>query len=118
PPLSNRRLPSPGARPSFPRCAGQSIPAAQAPIPAVVSLRSRRWPSRRRTTRAPPPSTSRAFHLPMAAFQVSTYGRFWVSTEAGSSAQPTFSRSATQLLYDFVAIDVPSQPHPLALHLF
>src|SRR5208283_3830906 len=43
--------------------------------------RSRRWPSRRRTTRAPPPSTSRAFHLPMAAFQVSTYGRFWVSTE-------------------------------------
>ncbi len=52
---------------------------APMPPPAVASPRSRHWPSRR-GARLPPAQCLGA--LPLAGFQVSIIGRFWVSTEA------------------------------------
>ena len=79
-PPAGSRWPSHAERPSRSQSAGATSQVAQAQVPAVVFLRSRRWPSRRRTTWPSASSTSRPLHL-VAGFEVIFHGRFWVITE-------------------------------------
>ena len=85
-PPAGRRWPSPGAPPSPAGSAAASSPTAQVPELAVVSRRPRCWPCWRKDHSPPAASTSWGAPTSLAGFQVSTTGRFWVSTEAPRAA--------------------------------
>jgi hypothetical protein len=77
---SGTRSPPPGARRWHPRSAAAATRGGPGPAPAVVSCRSRRWPSGRRKRGPRRRLNVRAGHS-LAGFHVSIIGRFWVSTE-------------------------------------
>ncbi|MCA1788824.1 MAG: hypothetical protein LC667_02895, partial [Thioalkalivibrio sp.] len=76
----------------------------------------RRWPSRRGST-APPSDQRPGYSGPMAAFQVSTYGRFWVSTEDNDLffVEPHLKPEVQWLVASTYAIDKTAKPTHSAL---
>src|SRR5206468_6462219 len=79
--------PSRAGRPSPPRCGGAASRAGPTPELAAACRRPRCWPCRREAYSLPPPSTSWGAPTSLAGFQVSTTGRFWVSTEVNETQQ-------------------------------
>lgn len=69
-------------RPSPPECGGAASRAGPTLGLAAACRRPRCWSYRRGDHSSPPPSTSWGAATSLAGFQVSTTGRFWVSTEA------------------------------------
>src|SRR5437867_8637989 len=74
--------PSRAERRSPLRCGGAASPAAPERESAASCHPPRYWPFRRGTMRSTAASTSWDGATSLAGFQVSTTGRFWVSTEA------------------------------------
>src|SRR5450759_5942119 len=83
-PLSDRRPPFPGGRPWSSQCAAATIPAAPARLRVVSFARSRRCSHRRRVIALTSELTSWFSGLSLAGFEVTLYGRFWVTPEAYS----------------------------------
>ena len=81
-PLSGTWPRFPAARLFVSESAAATSPAAPAPTPAVSFPQSRHC-SRRRSLFAPSRSMSRL--VPMAGFEVTLYGRFWVTPEVKPS---------------------------------
>jgi hypothetical protein len=81
PPLSNRLPPSPGGRPWSSEYAVATIPVAPVRSIAVSFARSRRCSHRRRVIALAPELTSWFSGLSMAGFEVTLYGRIWVTPE-------------------------------------
>src|SRR5450759_3675897 len=80
-PLSDRWPPFPGGRPWSSECAAATIPAAPARRLVVSFARSRRCSHRRRVLALTSELTSWFSGLSLAGFEVTLYGRFWVTPE-------------------------------------
>src|SRR5450759_4367694 len=80
-PLSDRWPPFPGGRPWPSECAAATIPAAPARLLVVSFARSRRCSHRRRVIALTSELTSWFSGLSLAGFEVTLYGRFWVTPE-------------------------------------
>src|SRR3989441_3330610 len=90
------------------RCGGAASPAAPERESAASCHPPRGWPFRRGTMRSTAASTSWDGATSLAGFQVSTTGRFWVSTEDGQgrNGPPALGFQGSKLLDQRVSVDI------------